>query len=217
MIIFRILNKILLSFGGCIFVLTIFNLDILHSEILSRSRPEPENCWCFWLFSCWGPAEHLWPQVDRASPSSPSLWTPSLCQQDFYPAHDTHGTASDRFCPFSLQILAEVVGFLTTSASIWTTGTATRKDTTHLRGRFELQAEIWQAGNGHDKNHKTRNDDWQNKPEPQTQRPIRAALRWSKAVLDLSGFGLVLHVFTKFSPKIGRLAGWVGGGSDAKR
>ena len=40
--IFRILNKKLLSFAGCIIVLTIFNFDILHAEILSRSRPEPE-------------------------------------------------------------------------------------------------------------------------------------------------------------------------------
>ena len=40
--IFRILNKKLLSFAGCIVVLTIFNFDILHAEIFSRSRPEPE-------------------------------------------------------------------------------------------------------------------------------------------------------------------------------
>ena len=40
--IFRILNKKLLSFAGCIIVLTIFYFDILHAEILSRSRPEPE-------------------------------------------------------------------------------------------------------------------------------------------------------------------------------
>jgi len=39
---FRILNKKLLSFAGCIILLTIFNFDILHAEILSRSRPEPE-------------------------------------------------------------------------------------------------------------------------------------------------------------------------------
>ena len=40
--IFRIMNKKLLSFAGCIILLTIFNFDILHAEILSRSRPEPE-------------------------------------------------------------------------------------------------------------------------------------------------------------------------------
>ena len=40
--IFRIFNNNLLSFAGCIIVLTIFNFDILHAEILSRSRPEPE-------------------------------------------------------------------------------------------------------------------------------------------------------------------------------
>ena len=40
--IFRILNKKLLSFAGCIIVLTIFHFGILHAEILSRSRPEPE-------------------------------------------------------------------------------------------------------------------------------------------------------------------------------
>jgi len=40
--IFSILNKKLLSFAGCIVVLTIFNFDILHAEIFSRSRPEPE-------------------------------------------------------------------------------------------------------------------------------------------------------------------------------
>ena len=40
--ILRILNKKLLSFAGCIILLTIFNFDILHAEILSRSRPEPE-------------------------------------------------------------------------------------------------------------------------------------------------------------------------------
>ena len=40
--ILRIFNRKLLSFAGCIVVLTIFNLDILHAEILSRSRPEPE-------------------------------------------------------------------------------------------------------------------------------------------------------------------------------
>jgi hypothetical protein len=40
--IFRILNKKLMSFAGCIVVLTIFNFDILHAEIFSRSRPEPE-------------------------------------------------------------------------------------------------------------------------------------------------------------------------------
>ena len=40
--IFRISNKKFLSFAGCIIVLTIFNFDILHAEILSRSRPEPE-------------------------------------------------------------------------------------------------------------------------------------------------------------------------------
>ena len=40
--IYRFLNKNLLSFAGCIIVLTIFNFDILDAEILSRSRPEPE-------------------------------------------------------------------------------------------------------------------------------------------------------------------------------
>ena len=40
--ILRIFNNKLLSFAGCIILLTIFNFDILHAEILSRSRPEPE-------------------------------------------------------------------------------------------------------------------------------------------------------------------------------
>ena len=39
---FRLLNKYILSIGGCIIVLISFNINILNAEIINRSRPEPE-------------------------------------------------------------------------------------------------------------------------------------------------------------------------------
>ena len=38
----RIMNKYILSIVGCIIVLISFNINSLHAEIISRSRPEPE-------------------------------------------------------------------------------------------------------------------------------------------------------------------------------
>ena len=39
---FRILNKYILSFAGCIIVFTSLNINILQAEIINRVRPEPE-------------------------------------------------------------------------------------------------------------------------------------------------------------------------------
>ena len=39
---FRILNKYILSFAGCIIVFISLNINILQAEIINRVRPEPE-------------------------------------------------------------------------------------------------------------------------------------------------------------------------------
>ena len=38
---FRLLNKYILSIGGCLIVFISFNINILNAEIIKRSRPEP--------------------------------------------------------------------------------------------------------------------------------------------------------------------------------